>query len=282
MSVSPVDLGVEWKAVNGKLHLVGPDGKIGKEFNGDAVRGFTTNYLGTPENFLATQQLGLERGKFAEEKRAAAIEEPRKQQETDAVTSNAESNAIMADVAVAKQPAQTMLAKAQAYYALARGKGALAGADGVDGPDKWWGKRNMDQIEEMEGEAREGRLGFALDSPWTSEDVRNSELFSSTMNAMKQIRYSNNPNPSAESPFPLTDNGAAEIARMAFFNELDLPSGTSLEQVAPPGLGDIKILHDAGINVWEIEYQGNNYLIPPEVGLRIQNNRGLVNKAAAE
>lgn len=291
LEVSPQDTGMKWEAHNGQVFMVGPDNKRGKAYNQDAVMALIENKIKTPENYLEFQEESRLQGTADEAVRAAGVEEAmdvRKQTETeraagvnegidqqvvdvagrnaDTNAQNANTNTEIMGIAKTRQPAQTLLDRATAYYRLAAGKAAMEGAGGTGGPSDWWGKRNLGDIEAMEEDAKKGQLGFAVDSPWLKEDVINTELFNSVMNSMKLIRMGNEPT-------SMTDNGAAELARMAYFIDLELGEGVDISSVIPPSLAKTKVFQDKDTGAWEVEYQGKRYSVPPEVGIRIHLNR---------
>ena len=263
LEVSPFDTGMEFIANDGKMYLMGPDGNMGEPYGQAELMAMIRDRLGTPENYL-----NMEEGARKNE-----------QQRIDEEDKDLDRELVERDVEVKedKAPSEILVNKATAYYRLAAGKGALDTDGGGEGdPSTWWGKPNASKIEEIETRIKNGEMsGFPLSSPWIKEDFGNTELFSSTMAGLKSIRSMNNPLPSATNPRALTDNDAGELARMAYFNELNL-NDVDISTVTPPGLSSIKVLYDDTTGAWKVGYKGGTYLIPPEIGERIQKNRGLL------
>ena len=56
LEVTPFDTGLKFEASNGKLYMVGKDGKPGEPLTADHLRAFTEDHMKTPESYLQWKQ----------------------------------------------------------------------------------------------------------------------------------------------------------------------------------------------------------------------------------
>jgi hypothetical protein len=93
LEVTPFDTGLKFEAVNGKLVMVGPDGKAGEPLDANALRAFAEDHMKTPENYLQWKQQyeterknlvdeGIAQGNLLVDQRQVAVNESQEERES--------------------------------------------------------------------------------------------------------------------------------------------------------------------------------------------------------
>ena len=118
LEVSPEDTGMRFEAFDGKVHLIGGDGKRSEPYNQAQVMGLIESKLKDPENYLAFQEEARLQGTADEVARSNLIREGTDKQRADAATLTAETGAGQLALDEEYRGRETSVKEAQALASL--------------------------------------------------------------------------------------------------------------------------------------------------------------------
>lgn len=243
LEVTPFDTGLKFTAENGKLYMVGQDGKKGKPLDADMLRAFTDDHMKTPENYLDwKKQYETERSNQVQEGISAK---------------NAESTRRQVDQYVEEGPSRINARDATAYANLAQGAKYLADAAGAGDTHKSWSANNVRQMEkDISAAAKDAMLGF--NGPWDKEMMADTPLGSLPIQYTKDIRRINEFD-------KMSDDLAAAIARGALMNYVPDAPG---EQAIRGGV----VSQDEDTGEFVFTLHGEDYVLPDQIALGLNLN----------
>ncbi len=255
LEVSPEDTGIKFEAFDGKVHLVGADGKRSEPYNQEQVMGLIESKLKTPENYLAFQKEAREQGIADESVRSSKEDEKVDTQNAATAASIASTRADEYELDKKYRGRETSAKEATALAALINAKAARERAAAALAAKSGWTASQQLQI-------------YKDADNWAMED---QELLPGVNEAFREdpeqwgLHKSDVMNQMTNNPY---DQGPTREEASIVSQFLRQPGGVDLSQyMKDDKFKGMQIGQDDKTGIIMVNYNGKSWRLPHSLGI---------------
>jgi hypothetical protein len=248
LEVSPEDTGMKFEAFDGRVHLVGADGKRSEPYNQEQVMAMIESKLKTPENYLAFQKEA--RDKWEGEEAAATAAE-----NAAAATSVAGTRADEYELDKKYRGRETSVEEAKALAALINAKAARErAAAALSAKSGWTAAQQLQIYKDADNWAMEDQeLLPGVNEAFLDDPEQWGLHKSDVMNQMTNNPYDQGP----------TREEASMVSQF-----LRQPGGVDLGQYMQDGqFKGMQVGQDDKTGIIMVNYNGKSWRLPHSLGI---------------